>query len=155
MNSKGQAPPRSPPPPPPKGSPVQQQQPRTPRPSLAKEDTVAYRDHRYTRFNMPDKKFFENLSGEGKAIGVLTSGGDAQGCELQTGFTEGRLGSAPPARHIPQRVTFQEGRASPGSLGTLRLSPRRDQRESETAQAGLRGWPERIHRGSGGAGAVC
>ncbi|XP_015282815.1 PREDICTED: ATP-dependent 6-phosphofructokinase, platelet type isoform X2 [Gekko japonicus] len=28
---------------------------------------------------MPDKKFFENLSGEGKAIGVLTSGGDAQG----------------------------------------------------------------------------
>ncbi|XP_033020940.1 ATP-dependent 6-phosphofructokinase, platelet type isoform X1 [Lacerta agilis] len=29
--------------------------------------------------SMPDKKFFENLSGEGKAIGVLTSGGDAQG----------------------------------------------------------------------------
>uniref|UniRef100_A0A803TSA0 ATP-dependent 6-phosphofructokinase n=1 Tax=Anolis carolinensis TaxID=28377 RepID=A0A803TSA0_ANOCA len=28
---------------------------------------------------MPDKKFFENLSGAGKAIGVLTSGGDAQG----------------------------------------------------------------------------
>ncbi|XP_072859020.1 ATP-dependent 6-phosphofructokinase, platelet type isoform X2 [Pogona vitticeps] len=28
---------------------------------------------------MPDKKFFENLSGGGKAIGVLTSGGDAQG----------------------------------------------------------------------------
>ncbi|XP_060136877.1 ATP-dependent 6-phosphofructokinase, platelet type isoform X4 [Zootoca vivipara] len=28
---------------------------------------------------MPDKKFFENLSGDGKAIGVLTSGGDAQG----------------------------------------------------------------------------
>ncbi|XP_061443924.1 ATP-dependent 6-phosphofructokinase, platelet type isoform X2 [Rhineura floridana] len=28
---------------------------------------------------MPDKKFFENLSGKGKAIGVLTSGGDAQG----------------------------------------------------------------------------
>ncbi|XP_069047184.1 ATP-dependent 6-phosphofructokinase, platelet type isoform X4 [Lepisosteus oculatus] len=27
----------------------------------------------------PDKKFFENLSGAGKAIGVLTSGGDAQG----------------------------------------------------------------------------
>ncbi|XP_069504120.1 ATP-dependent 6-phosphofructokinase, platelet type isoform X2 [Ambystoma mexicanum] len=27
----------------------------------------------------PDKKFFENLSGSGKAIGVLTSGGDAQG----------------------------------------------------------------------------
>ncbi|XP_053322265.1 ATP-dependent 6-phosphofructokinase, platelet type isoform X2 [Spea bombifrons] len=26
-----------------------------------------------------DKKFFENLSGSGKAIGVLTSGGDAQG----------------------------------------------------------------------------
>ncbi|XP_053265432.1 ATP-dependent 6-phosphofructokinase, platelet type isoform X2 [Podarcis raffonei] len=29
--------------------------------------------------SMPDKKFFENLSGKGKAIGVLTSGGDAQG----------------------------------------------------------------------------
>lgn len=29
---------------------------------------------------MPDsKKFFENLSGAGKSIGVLTSGGDAQG----------------------------------------------------------------------------
>ncbi|XP_062981715.1 ATP-dependent 6-phosphofructokinase, platelet type isoform X1 [Elgaria multicarinata webbii] len=28
---------------------------------------------------MPSKKFFENLSGGGKAIGVLTSGGDAQG----------------------------------------------------------------------------
>ncbi|XP_077159992.1 ATP-dependent 6-phosphofructokinase, platelet type isoform X3 [Paroedura picta] len=28
---------------------------------------------------MPEKKFFENLSGVGKAIGVLTSGGDAQG----------------------------------------------------------------------------
>ncbi|XP_048367658.1 ATP-dependent 6-phosphofructokinase, platelet type isoform X3 [Sphaerodactylus townsendi] len=28
---------------------------------------------------MPDKKFIENLSGTGKAIGVLTSGGDAQG----------------------------------------------------------------------------
>ncbi|KAM4688386.1 ATP-dependent 6-phosphofructokinase, platelet type isoform 3-T3 [Discoglossus pictus] len=27
----------------------------------------------------PDKKFIENLSGTGKAIGVLTSGGDAQG----------------------------------------------------------------------------
>uniref|UniRef100_A0A3B3SMX0 6-phosphofructokinase n=1 Tax=Paramormyrops kingsleyae TaxID=1676925 RepID=A0A3B3SMX0_9TELE len=27
----------------------------------------------------PDKKFFENLSGAGKAIAVLTSGGDAQG----------------------------------------------------------------------------
>ncbi|XP_078519432.1 ATP-dependent 6-phosphofructokinase, platelet type isoform X2 [Lissotriton helveticus] len=27
----------------------------------------------------PDKKFFENLSGSGKAIAVLTSGGDAQG----------------------------------------------------------------------------
>ncbi|XP_030054746.1 ATP-dependent 6-phosphofructokinase, platelet type isoform X1 [Microcaecilia unicolor] len=27
----------------------------------------------------PDKKFFENLSGTGKAIAVLTSGGDAQG----------------------------------------------------------------------------
>ncbi|XP_018121731.1 uncharacterized protein LOC379632 isoform X9 [Xenopus laevis] len=27
----------------------------------------------------PDKKLFENLSGKGKAIGVLTSGGDAQG----------------------------------------------------------------------------
>ncbi|KAM4704761.1 ATP-dependent 6-phosphofructokinase, platelet type isoform 3-T3 [Rhinophrynus dorsalis] len=27
----------------------------------------------------PDKKFFENLSGAGKSIGVLTSGGDAQG----------------------------------------------------------------------------
>ena len=25
------------------------------------------------------KKFFENLSGAGKSIGVLTSGGDAQG----------------------------------------------------------------------------
>lgn len=26
-----------------------------------------------------DKKFFENLTGAGKAIAVLTSGGDAQG----------------------------------------------------------------------------
>lgn len=39
-----------------------------------------FRDHRFaTHFSMPDKKFFESLSGAGKAIGVLTSGGDAQG----------------------------------------------------------------------------
>lgn len=32
---------------------------------------------------MPDtKKFMENLSGAGKCIGVLTSGGDAQGISV-------------------------------------------------------------------------
>lgn len=35
----------------------------------------------------PDnKKFFENLTGAGKAIAVLTSGGDAQG-NLQSSLT--------------------------------------------------------------------
>lgn len=38
----------------------------------------------------PDSKkiFFENLSGAGKAIAVLTSGGDAQGKILTQGISE-------------------------------------------------------------------
>ncbi|XP_053116885.1 ATP-dependent 6-phosphofructokinase, platelet type isoform X2 [Hemicordylus capensis] len=42
-------------------------------------ETVSRKASHISSDNMPDKKFFENLSGAEKAIGVLTSGGDAQG----------------------------------------------------------------------------
>uniref|UniRef100_A0ACB8FVR3 Uncharacterized protein n=1 Tax=Sphaerodactylus townsendi TaxID=933632 RepID=A0ACB8FVR3_9SAUR len=65
---------RTPPPPP---APPPKKAPGSP--SAPKDDI---REHRILRSTMPDKKFIENLSGTGKAIGVLTSGGDAQGqCE--------------------------------------------------------------------------
>lgn len=70
---------RSPPPVAVKGPSHTPPSPGSRRTSLSKEESAAHRDHRFARFAMPDKKFIENLSGEGKAIGVLTSGGDAQG----------------------------------------------------------------------------
>ena len=43
------------------------------------------------------KKFFENLSGAGKSIGVLTSGGDAQGkVPRDPGPTPGSAGPCAP-----------------------------------------------------------
>lgn len=49
------------------------------------------------------RKFFENLSGAGKSIAVLTSGGDAQGKVAEYEFHH-RTGPLPQLNHCNRQV---------------------------------------------------
>lgn len=69
----------------------------------------------------PDGKkiFFENLSGAGKAIAVLTSGGDAQGKTLRRGSK--RVGSRinnTPGPHLARRC-HRSSREAPSPEGSV------------------------------------
>lgn len=70
----------------------------------------------------PDSKkvFFENLSGAGKAIAVLTSGGDAQGKETasQALFTVWGMNQAPVRQDQEHTHSWRDAASHRHSIGS-------------------------------------